>query len=327
MVDEWHEEPANADFVRRLRKVINGPGRLLVFLGAGLSFGAARLHGRTQFDYHRYDHWWSHDFPFTPLTPDDDGLPLPDWPMLVNRMCRETMMNSPTAERDALRTFFIEEGPLDTAQLFRQTVGEANYAEFLRQQFDASRYPFVHTTPSHAALVRLDLPLLFTTNFDELIETAYREANVQLRVSISEDQFTAHRTQSPARHLVKLHGSIDQPETIVLTRSDYAAARAQRKEMLGFLRSEMAETTFLFIGFSLSDPNFNLLHDDIRLEYGINVPVSYTVQARRNPVKERYLRSLDINTIWLDRWNDLPNFLTRISQTGARGVAQEMSSD
>ena len=61
--------------------------------------------------------------------------------------------------------------------------------------------------------------------------------------------------------------------------------------MLNFLRSEMVETAFLFVGFSLSDPNFNLLHDDIRLVYGMNAPASYTVQGRRNPVKERYLRS------------------------------------
>jgi SIR2-like domain len=120
----------------------------------------------------------------------------------------------------------------------------------------------------------LDLPLLFTTNYDELIEAAYLEAGLQLRVSINEEQFKARRAEIPKRHLVKLHGSIDQPETIVLTRSDYARARADRKEMLSFLRSEMLETAFLFFGFSLSDPNFNLLHDDIRLVYGMNVPAS-----------------------------------------------------
>jgi hypothetical protein len=36
-------------------------------------------------------------------------------------------------------------------------------------------------------------------------------------------------------------------------------------------------------------------------------PTSYTVQGRRNPLKESYLRSLDINTIWLDSCNGLPN--------------------
>ena len=309
----WHESAANAAFLHRLRNLIAGQGRLLVFLGAGLSFGAARLQSRARFDYERYDRWWPRDFPFADLMGHDDGLPLPSWPQLINRMCREIVIQSPAEEHDSLRTFFIEEGPLDCAQLFRQTVGEANYREFLLVQFDSSRYPFVQATPSHAALVRLDLPLLFTTNYDELIEAAYLDAGLQLRASISEEQFKARRGEKPVRHLVKLHGSIDQPETIVLTRGDYARARADRKEMLSFLRSEMVETAFLFVGFSLSDPNFNLLHDDIRLVYGMNVPASYTVQGRRNPVKERYLRSLDVNTVWLDSWNALPDFLTRIN--------------
>ncbi|MGH9066199.1 MAG: SIR2 family NAD-dependent protein deacylase [Acidimicrobiales bacterium] len=309
----WHRDPANSHLLHRLREVVDGQGRLLVFLGAGLSFGAARLNSRATFDYDRYDRWWPHDFPDVGLVADDDGLPLPSWPWLVSRMCRETMVHAHPDEHSALRTFFIEEGPLDCAQLFRQTVGEANYREFLLSQFDAGRQPFIASTPSHAALVRLDLPLLFTTNYDELIEAAYREAGCQLRVTISEEQFKARRAERPDRHLVKLHGSIDQPDSIVLTRSDYARARLDRKEMLGFLRSEMAETSFLFVGFSLSDPNFNLLHDDIRLVYGMNVPASYCVQGRRNPVKERYLRSLDVNTIWLDGWNELPDFLTRIN--------------
>jgi hypothetical protein len=112
---------------------------------------------------------------------------------------------------------------------------------------------------------------------------------------------------------VKLHGSIDQIDSIVLTRTDYARARIERKEMLSHLRSEMAETSFLFVGFSLSDPNFGLLHDDIRMVYGINVPASYTVQGRRDRVKQRYLMSMDVNTVWLNGWNRPPDFLTRLS--------------
>jgi SIR2-like domain len=313
VMTSWHDDPGNVDLLHRLRAVIGGQGRLLVFLGAGLSFGAARLSSRARFDYERYGRWWMADFPDGDLLPDDDGLPLPAWPGLVSRMCRQILQNTPTHEHDSLRTFFIEEGALDCAQLFRQTVGEANYREFLAAQFDIGRYPFVQATPSHTAVVQLDLPLLFTTNYDELIERAYVAAGQQLRVSISEDQFRARRAENPARHLVKLHGSIDQPDTIVLTRSDYARARRDRTEMLNFLRSEMVEAAFLFVGFSLSDPNFGLIHDDIRMVYGMNLPAYYAVQGRRNSIKERYLRSLDVNTVWLDGWNSLPDFLHRIN--------------
>ena len=58
-------------------------------------------------------------------------------------------------EQDSLSKFFRDEGPLDCAQLFRQTVGEANYREFLEQQFDVRRHEFVEATPSHEALVAL----------------------------------------------------------------------------------------------------------------------------------------------------------------------------
>ena len=90
----WHHDPANAQLVHRLRSVVAGKGRLLVFLGAGLSFGAARLNARVTFDYDHYDRWWPHDFPQIDLVPDDDGLPLPSWPWLVSRMCREIMVHS-----------------------------------------------------------------------------------------------------------------------------------------------------------------------------------------------------------------------------------------
>jgi hypothetical protein len=94
------------------------------------------------------------------------------------------------------------------------------------------------------------------------------------------------------------------------------AAKLRNSRTGLYARGEMVETAFLFVGFSLSDPNFNLLHDDIRLVYGMNVPASYTVQGRRNPVKERYLRSLDVNTVWLDSWNALPDFLSHINPAG-----------
>ena len=309
----WHEDPLNTRLIDQLRAALDDDGRLLVFLGSGLSFGAARVGGRARFDYEKYDRWRPFDFPPVDHWPDDDGLPMPSWPMLVSRMCRDVALHTPPEEHESLRKFFIEQGPLDCAQLFRQTVGEANYREFLLAQFDSGRHHFVSPTPSHSALVALGLPLVFTTNYDELIEAGYLQAGLDLRVSISEADFRGHRATKPQRHLVKLHGSIDRPETIVLTRSDYARSRVERKEMFGHLRSEMATAPFLFVGFSLSDPNFGLIHDDIRLVYGLNVPPSYTVQGRRDPVIDRYLRSIDVNTIWLDGWNRLPDFLRRLA--------------
>ena len=69
-------------------QVVAGQGWLLVFLGAELSSGATRLNARAAFNYDRYGRWWPHDFPDFDFIPDDEGLSLPSWPWLANRMCR-----------------------------------------------------------------------------------------------------------------------------------------------------------------------------------------------------------------------------------------------
>ena len=43
--------------------------------------------------------------------------------------------------------------------------------------------------------------------------------------------------------------------------------------------------------------------------------MSINLQAEMLDIDERqrYLRSLDVNTVWLDSWNDMPDFLDRIN--------------
>lgn len=269
---------------------------LLVFLGAGLSYGVDR--GRAAFEVHEYD----------------DGHRFPSWPGLVNRMnarLRDLPEFEPLGE--SLDAFFDEQPAIDAAQLFRDRVGESNYVAFLTEQFQTHPTDARRLTRSHHELVRLPLRTMFTTNYDELIELAFEQAGQPLRVSVTPEEFIPHRQQRPDRHLVKLHGSIDQPASVVLTRDDYARSRRDRAEIFRFLGSELRYSHFLFVGFSLTDPNFSLLYDDARLALDGALPPSYVVQGRPDPVKEAYLRSLGVNTISLDWWEDLPQFLAGIN--------------
>jgi len=314
----WIEDPLNREHLTALSGALADSGRVLIFLGAGLSFGAARSGGRS-----RFDNDWMKDMTGgkgeppkrAPGTMDwsDDGEPLPSWTWLISRM-QARLINrvSSGLEEYEISRFFENEGPLDCAELFRKSVGDQNYREFLQSQFDTSRHPYIQPTTSHRALMALDLPLLFTTNFDELIEITYRKAGTELRVSADEAEFKAHMPIRPTRHLVKLHGTITRSQSLVLTRTDYAHSRRVRREMFSTLRGEIAHCTFLFIGFSLADPNFNILLDDVHDSLGMDAPLNYTVQASKNQTRARYLEALGVNTIWLDNWNDLPEFLRLI---------------
>jgi hypothetical protein len=86
----WHEHQPNRELLERLRESLVDRGRLLVFLGAGLSFGAARVGGRARFDNDKY-RWPPFDPPWHGLHPGDDDLPLPSWPWLIGRMHRRLL--------------------------------------------------------------------------------------------------------------------------------------------------------------------------------------------------------------------------------------------
>lgn len=300
MASHWIEDEQNSRLVEAIRnRIADDNANVFIFLGAGLSFGFDR--GRVLFEAERHD----------------DGRRFPSWPMLVNRM-RHRLESLPELKEHTseVKLFFEQQSPIDCAELFREKVGTANYYDFLREQFVTKETDSKRLTASHRELTRLPVKTIFTTNFDELIELAFRSipsVSRNLRVSRTPDEFSPHRQDRDSVHLVKLNGSIDHPATTILCRMDFARARKERTEMLTHLSQELKSCTFLFVGFSLSDPNFTLIHDEARLATNDDMPVRYLVQGRRDPVKEAYLRSMGVNTITLDCWESLPQFLFAIN--------------
>jgi len=280
-------------------RIAQHAGAVMIFLGAGMSFGVARRLGRASFE--------------TPPPLTDDAR-FPSWPMLIERMRDSTLAESADeTEQRVLSRFFADHNQLDAAQLFRLQVGEDGYRRFLDEQFQTRPEDADRLTPSHEALVRLPVPTLFTTNYDRLIELAFARWQRPLAVSSRPHEFLAQQAKAPERHLVKLHGTIERPETIVLTRDDYARSRRERAEMFAHLAQQVRFATFVFIGFSLADPNFNLIRDDARMVMGDDLPPSYLVQQRTDPVTRRYLRALGVEVVELFSWNALPRFLQDIN--------------
>ena len=96
-------------------------GAIMVFLGAGLSYGVGRQLGRAAFDLPR-------------ASLDDRRFP--SWSQMIDRMLQELVAGEgDPGTRTAIEGFFAEQDQLDAAQLYRQRVGEERYQSFLREQF------------------------------------------------------------------------------------------------------------------------------------------------------------------------------------------------
>ncbi|EWC94460.1 SIR2-like domain protein [Atopobium sp. ICM42b] len=145
--------------------------------------------------------------------------------------------------------------------------------ELLLDSFPSNKKP----TENHKILSQLPISTYWTTNFDTLIEDALKENNKNVSVRKADKDLQLSYKNYDAV-VYKMHGDIQSPSEAVITRDDYEEYGINsRKLFRDVLEGALLTKTFLFLGFSFSDPNFNfvlskmrvLLGDDNRSHYYI----------------------------------------------------------
>ena len=180
------------------------------------------------------------------------------------------------------------------------------------------------SSPAHDALARLPLDLVWTSNYDSLVEDSFRAGGRKVRVKNSAAKLLEAGPR-PETTVFKLHGDLGDPETIVITRDDY---RNYTRRFPGFrdrLRSDLSERTFLFLGFSFTDPHLDLILSELRLAFG-EAHREHFVVMRKEPMgrrgTKRYgyarnrqelkiedLSTFGIRTLLVDEFDEVPELL------------------
>ena len=105
---------------------------------------------------------------------------------------------------------------------------------------------------------------LFTTNFDRLIETAYKKNGLPIAVMRSNYDFTTKEAATGTR-LFKMHGCISQDESLgnkasmILTEADYETYKNYRQAMFAELQAALLKGNVLILRQSLRDVHLNNL--------------------------------------------------------------------
>jgi hypothetical protein len=118
----------------------------------------------------------------------------------------------------------------------------------------------------HEELLRLDPVTIATTNFDRILERA-TAAGYAVKAPTDTNIDVAVRSSAPI--IIKMHGSVDHQEDIVLCQSDYARLRQKSGHMMGVMHALLMTRTCLFLGYSLDDPDMQLLLENVLGARGI----------------------------------------------------------
>ena len=140
-------------------------------------------------------------------------------------------------------------------------------------------------TENHRLIAKLPIRTVWTTNYDTLIEEAFRDAKKRCDVKISPENM-ATTIYNAQVSIFKMHGDISQPHNAVLTKEDYETYNESRQLFTTRLQSDLVSKTFLFLGFSFTDPNIDYILSRIRILLGQNTRDHYCILRRiRRPAK------------------------------------------
>ena len=136
-------------------------------------------------------------------------------------------------------------------------------------------------TANHSLLASLPISTYWTTNYDRLIEKSLETEHKVVDAKYTKEQLA---NTKPKRDVVlyKMHGDIETPNNTVLTRNEYEKYPVSHAPFVTALSGDLVSKTFLFIGFSFTDPNLHHVLTNIRVQFEDNQRNHYFILRREN---------------------------------------------
>lgn len=202
----------------------------------------------------------------------------------------------------------------------RGAVNDAIYRKFAKR---------AEINESLQILANLPIGTFWTTNYDQLIETALRNAGKNVDVKITPESLAIVKTDRNVT-VYKMHGDCDNPAKCVLTKDDYESYNLYRQLFTTALQGDLVSKTFLFIGFSFEDPNLKYILSRIRILLGENRREHYffskNISQKEFDSKDEYqyaknrrdlqiqdLLRYGIHAININDYSEIPIILNRIA--------------
>jgi SIR2-like protein len=265
--------------------------RLVVVTGSGVSVGLAQ--------------------------PGSDPASLPTWHSVL------TQLRSRFADRLGTRAADVElllsaqsrgaDYLIEAASLIREAVGGNEYRDAVVKLTTA---PVDARSPLHDLIEDLEPLGIITFNYDLGHENAYRARRrdrhrMHRAVYSDERKLRAVLAEDfQSRFLLKAHGCISRPKSIVLDRASYREVMGRQPGYRAFAHHVLARFNALIVGFGLNDPDFEDLLQSLEANFGGGVGEHVYIWKRGQHVDEEaralvLRRRYGLVCIFVDRFDDV----------------------
>lgn len=237
------------------------------------------------------------------------GAKLPSWVGLLELMIQEGEANGVIPPERAAEYRKLKGDPdkyLLIASGIKRDLGQ-NFERFMEKLFVASK---PKTTAFHKALVALDkIRCVVTTNYDTLLERAFRAVNDDLSVCTYQEVGEIQRRLSNKEFFVlKAHGDASKPGNgLILTDADYRGLIYQHRGYQSLLITIFTVYTVVIVGASLSDPETKLLLNYIADAFPGASPNHFALMAKEDMTaveKDHWYKEFNVQFVPVSKAND-----------------------
>lgn len=205
--------------------------------------------------------------------------------------------------------------------LNRSTINDVIFEEFSKQKTP---------TQNHRILAKLPISIIWTTNYDDLIEKAFEDSQRIVDVKSCNKHLSITK---PGRDCIiyKMHGDKNNPDEAILIKDDYESYYRKHAQFISALAGDLISKTFLFVGFSFEDPNLDYILSRIRVEYQDNPkqhyaimksidpkdysnPAEYDYAKRKNDFFIEDLKRYKIEALMIDDFSEISDILREIER-------------
>jgi hypothetical protein len=169
-------------------------------------------------------------------------LGLPDWKGLLKELTGKP-----------IPAYSIEDAPFIAQKL--QDGGMKTLHAQVAERMDVSGF-----APAHLLLAALGIRKTVTTNYDTAYETALDGSYGVNKYRVLTRQLAAQ----PEPWILKLHGDVRRPESIVITTDDYTRLDKEHGSLHALVESLLLTSHLMFVGYSMGDLDFVKVADQVR---------------------------------------------------------------
>ncbi|MGH7461404.1 MAG: SIR2 family protein, partial [Longimicrobiales bacterium] len=200
---------------------------------------------------------------------------LPTWQKLLQGIVADLAEELPDdPNREELNRLLQAGKLLEVADHCKEVLGR-RYNDILSERLRGAEGDIPEP---HRIIAQLPFAAVITTNYDKLLERSYAGVGSLPKTPTHRDvDALGPLLFDGSFFILKAHGDIDRPESMVLTTRDYQEIIHSNPAFNSIFSAILLTKAILFVGYSLNDPDFRLLLDRQLTTFRGNIPERYAL--------------------------------------------------